>query len=236
MTDLLPPTSAATPPAPSPDFLLPVLGSFIACFACLFLISHVHDAPPWLRFLLAILPFQIVAPGIFLGLLLPARRHHGWQQLLQWRHADISPGTACRALARDLPRLLALAFAINIIIAIFREEQETQHAVKLLLQPASPLQRALTILTAVLLAPVSEELLFRRGLYEALSSRRFPVPFIVTSLVFAAFHLQWHTVPALFAIGLLLQRTYVQYGLRQAILLHAAYNASQIALLLIFHR
>jgi len=87
------------------------------------------------------------------------------------------------------------------------------------------------IVTAVLLAPVAEELLFRLVLYEALRLKRVVAAGPLAALAFALLHGSLHEMPALFALGLVLQWTRRRYGtLWLPILVHAIFNAASLAL------
>lgn len=88
---------------------------------------------------------------------------------------------------------------------------------------------------AVFIAPVSEELMFRAGLYRFLKGRlsaRFAL--IVSSLLFALMHFNTLSFLPLLLIGMLLCRAYERSGnILVPIGFHALFNANNIALLVL---
>lgn len=88
---------------------------------------------------------------------------------------------------------------------------------------------------AVIIAPLSEELIFRRVFYGFLSRRMSPVgAAVLVSALFAGIHQSILQFPALFLLGLILQFLYVRFNsLYPAIILHAFQNSISISLLLV---
>jgi len=95
---------------------------------------------------------------------------------------------------------------------------------------------SLTILFAVALAPVNEELLFRAGLYRFLKGK-FPrrVALGAASFVFAAAHYNLYSFVPLFVVGWLLARTYERSGhIGVSMVFHALFNLNTIVMFVIF--
>ena len=91
-------------------------------------------------------------------------------------------------------------------------------------------------LAAVLLVPLVEELVYRGMLWSALAKRGVPdaVSLVVTSLVFAAFHIEPYRFPVLFVLGLALGYGRIQTGrLGPCIAGHALINGIGMTFLLI---
>ncbi|MEI3428231.1 MAG: CPBP family intramembrane glutamic endopeptidase [Christensenellales bacterium] len=66
-----------------------------------------------------------------------------------------------------------------------------------------------------------------RGMLQGLLTRRLPRAGIwMTALVFAAVHLQWSALPALFVLGLALGYVNKCHGFWAGVLLHGLYNAA----------
>lgn len=97
---------------------------------------------------------------------------------------------------------------------------------------AGALAAGLTTISAVVLAPVNEEILFR-GLVQpllAVGTRSAWIAILVCGAAFACFHFPLvHTMPALFALGLLLGYLRARTGsLTLVILVHMVFNAKTL--------
>jgi membrane protease YdiL (CAAX protease family) len=109
-----------------------------------------------------------------------------------------------------------------------------QELVDLFTQTKSPVLLALMIALALVVAPVSEELVFRAGLFRFLRSRA-PrwVAFTVSAGLFAALHGNWVSSLPLFVVGLVFAAAYERTG-RVAVpmLAHAFFNLNTLLLVL----
>ncbi|MBN2452298.1 MAG: CPBP family intramembrane metalloprotease [Lentisphaeria bacterium] len=86
---------------------------------------------------------------------------------------------------------------------------------------------------AVLVAPCTEELLFRVVVHDALAAERVHGAAVWTSLLFASVHGIPEYVPSLWLLGFVLQRLRGRTGsLWPCLVLHALFNATSMALLL----
>jgi membrane protease YdiL (CAAX protease family) len=87
----------------------------------------------------------------------------------------------------------------------------------------------------IVLAPISEELIFRRFIFGFLAPRcGFITAMIITAGLFAVIHFSLYSLPALFLLGIGFQLIYLKFGsLYPAILMHAFNNAISVALLLL---
>ncbi len=115
-------------------------------------------------------------------------------------------------------------------------ETPLQEPVKILAQSSSLEEKALVILFAVIVAPVTEELFFRAGIYRFLKSR-LPggVALIGASLLFALFHFNLGSFLPLFVLGIFLAKLYERTGtIATPIMLHLLFNLVQIMLMFIF--
>ena len=86
----------------------------------------------------------------------------------------------------------------------------------------------------IFLAPITEELLFRRFIFGFLAPRcGFILAVVITSFLFAFIHFSIYSFPALFLLGVAFQLIYLKFGsLYPAMFMHAFNNA--IALCVIF--
>jgi len=115
-------------------------------------------------------------------------------------------------------------------------ETPPQEAVKILAQSTSGAENILLILFAVLVAPVTEELFFRAGLYRFLKSR-LPenAAMVAASFLFALSHLNLESFLPLLVLGILLTKLYERTGhIAAPVLFHALFNLTTILLMLLF--
>ncbi len=87
----------------------------------------------------------------------------------------------------------------------------------------------------IVLAPIGEELIFRRFIFGFLAPRYGFIPaLMITSGVFAGIHFSLYSLPALFFLGIGFQLIYLKFGsLYPAIFMHAFNNAIAVSLLLL---
>ena len=96
--------------------------------------------------------------------------------------------------------------------------------------PQNAAEWALALLSTALVPALAEEMCFR-GMLQGLLTRRLPRAGIwITALVFAAVHLQWSALPALFVLGLALGYVNKCHGFWAGVLLHGLYNAAVLVL------
>lgn len=94
---------------------------------------------------------------------------------------------------------------------------------------------AIIAFSAIIIAPLSEEIIFRRVFYGFLSKRMNAISAaVLVSALFAGIHQSILQFPALFILGLVLQFLYVRFNsLYPAIILHVFQNSISISLLLL---
>ncbi|MCK5802846.1 MAG: CPBP family intramembrane metalloprotease [Lentisphaeria bacterium] len=87
-------------------------------------------------------------------------------------------------------------------------------------------------MTALVVAPLVEEFLFRHVLHNAFTSARVRRPSLLCAFVFAAVHLTPYQLPGLMLLGLVLQRERERSGgIRRSILVHLLFNAIALGIL-----
>ena len=97
--------------------------------------------------------------------------------------------------------------------------------------PGASVPYILTLLVAaVVLAPLSEELIMRLLLFRSIRSYWPAGAAVLTSLLFAAFHGCPQYAPGLFLVGMALQKMRDKGGLPLAMILHAVFNAISLAM------
>ena len=241
------PPQTATPPPLTDDDQPYVLASLAAgCGAALGLlfVATVQRFIPGIMnaalpgFLLGLLPFQLMACG---AAALTLRARVIGQSLRTAMGLPDALHLPWSTLGRVLTQLLALypiLIAINLaVIAVCQhfgwpmpEQALTQYA----RQDCSTAFWVVAALGIVLIAPVCEELLFRQVIFRSIRYFRPGHAGIWTALLFSLFHGLPQYAPALFVLGLFLQRARSEGGLAQAIVLHSVFNL--ISLLLIVLR
>jgi len=117
-------------------------------------------------------------------------------------------------------------------------EHPNAHELLRFLRDASPSLQTLTIISAVALAPVAEELLFRGHLQTAIlytidregnSAAARWIAILLASIVFTAFHIELWMMPPIFCLSLCLGYVYERTGnLWVSILIHASFNAANV--------
>ena len=112
-----------------------------------------------------------------------------------------------------------------------------EHELLVAMRAMSAPWKALAAVSAVVLAPLSEEIFFR-GLFQSMIrmyTRRPWVAILVTELAFAAVHIPlWHTLPSLFLLSVVLGYNYARCGrLLAPILIHAVFNGVTVVSLLL---
>lgn len=90
------------------------------------------------------------------------------------------------------------------------------------------------VLTTVLFVPLAEEILFRTVLFEAILPAGRRRAAMITSLIFAIVHQVPEQIPALFVLGMILQKARWRRGtLAAPIFIHSAFNALSLCLVLV---
>jgi membrane protease YdiL (CAAX protease family) len=147
-----------------------------------------------------------------------------WNLLSRGPRFDVSDWLAWRSTERLPLRLIpfiTLPFLFGVALVISQMVGETQVDAQLMLF-STPALRIVSTIVVALVAPVAEEVVFRGALYHALlgSNERaeinwtnHAVPFVVTSIAFAALHVmagfeRWIANPDLVSLYLTAARTY----------------------------
>lgn len=144
-----------------------------------------------------------------------------WSERRHWGRAVI------RTLIVLYPSNVVLTLAVAGIAGWFGLVPQGSPAMALLMAAGTgPFFWVSAAVTMILIAPVAEEILFRVVFFEALRPYGEGTATVLTALVFALIHQAPVQIPALFALGLVLQRARSVHGtLWAAIALHACYNA-----------
>jgi membrane protease YdiL (CAAX protease family) len=169
----------------------------------------------------------------------------GWFAWTRLRAMGASPlrplrGADVRALALGIATLLALRVALAALLTATHQTAHVQagfehFSVVTKVPAATAISVALTVLSAVMVGPIVEELVFRGLLFGALARPLGVVTAaLISSLMFGAAHGDLVLFPALAAVGMVSAIAYAATGnLTVSILLHAANNAVPTAFLIL---
>jgi membrane protease YdiL (CAAX protease family) len=152
---------------------------------------------------------------------------------LQLSHFPRSAGRGLLWLLITYP----LIIVTQVVVQQFSgSRDDSQLIVRYFLEHPDLRYRLAVILMAVIVAPLGEEIIFRGYFYGVI--RRFGgrIPaLLISSLLFAAIHAHIPSIPGLFLLAMILCLLYERTGsLWAPIALHATFNASSIAALLLW--
>jgi len=182
------------------------------------------------------------------GLVVPAQSGAtlGAIGVLSRRRTDWRQALSVSIVGRDAWGLLVGAglqvglglIAYWVVVGLLGGEAPTQEVVEAAAGAVGPVERWMMVVGVVLLAPISEELVFRGvllGAFRRTRTDRFAV--VVSAAVFAGIHLldpnAVLAVPFLFVTGIVLGRSVIMTGrLGRAIAIHAGFNGVTVLVLL----
>lgn len=176
------------------------------------------------------LPALLVIAGIFIHRRVSRREHNGAGWLLR---APAMVGLSVLLYLAAIPILWFYSMLFQIFLYRLGFDLGMQDVAEIFMQPASPLVRIAMFFTAVVLAPVFEEFLFRGVLLPWVVRRTGFWPGIaIVSFVFAGIHFH---LPSLLPLFLLSSFFCVAYARTRSLLvpigMHACFNGVTIILL-----
>jgi membrane protease YdiL (CAAX protease family) len=134
-----------------------------------------------------------------------------------------------------VPVIFPLTFGWSLLLELIGIEPKAQDAVQIFAQLDNlPILLSMVFLTVVV-APVSEEFLFRGCLYRFIKGRStILLALIVTNLLFAALHQNLLSLLPLFLLGTALAYVYEKSGdLKVPILLHGIFNLNTVIVIVV---
>lgn len=133
-----------------------------------------------------------------------------------------------------VPLIGGVGFYWQALLEAVHLPTERQELVDLFVGAKSPVLLGFMVLLALVIAPISEELVFRAGVFRFLRTRM-PrgVAFVASAGLFALFHFNWVSFLPLFILGVLFAAAYERTG-RVAVpmLAHALFNLNTLLLVL----
>ena len=173
--------------------------------------------------------------GLAAIVVLRQRSEFPLQTVLDLRRPSHGLGRTCKRTVLLLPLVTLLAAAATLcwkqILQRVGIPVQPEPLLSLLSRESSAALWGSVILATLLVAPLAEEILFRVVLYETVRKHDPRGAAIVTSLLFAGLHFAPEALPALFVLGLFLQRERRRArSLWGAVFLHAGFNAVTLTL------
>lgn len=210
---------------------------------CSGLVGYVHaavageDAPTGAR-AIVLTSLAVHWPALAAIAVLVALRRGSWGRAFGWRAArlgaDVRRGlVAFVAMTPIVFGLLALNWLLLRALGI---QPELQDVATYLLEDAAPLVTLYKGFTAVVLAPVAEELLFRGVALPVLAQKLNPLGgMIAVSLLFAAVHGQFSVMLPLFVVSLCFCAAYqATQSIVVPVVMHMLFNGVNLALMSVF--
>ncbi len=209
------------------DFVWPIVGGFVGAFIGAALAFEAD------LLTLLIISLALQNAGHLLGVWAVARRRNA---TLSQIGLEIEPSDGI-FLFLGAGLQIGLSLLIVPIVERLEFEGSAQEITESITPDASTLAQIVLVLLVALVAPVTEELMFRGVLYQLLEQRRsFRVAVFGSALVFSSFHIiglstenflvaALITLPQLFIVGAVLANTSRRRGrLGPAVFIHAGFN------------
>lgn len=142
----------------------------------------------------------------------------------------VAAGTACLV---ALPLLALTGLVWGLFLEVAGLPTAPQDLLEIFTKTDSPVIFAGLLLVACVLAPVSEELLFRRGIYRYMRQRFGRAPsLLVSGILFGALHANWASFAQLAVLGTVFALAYEKTGdIRVPIVAHGLFNLNTVLLL-----
>ena len=221
------------------DFLwflwLVIFGVFAGSFASDILykgLGLASDTEDKTRFLFNGIGMQIGMLIVVCGYPLISKKDRGQlnTRTLPWPRAA---AIAAYGFLAAMPLLALLQFLLTAGLDHLGIEAPLQSIIEMLRESYSLMEWAMIVLMTVVLAPLTEELLFRAGLYRFLKSRCHPsIAANISALLFALIHANAFSFLPLWLLGVFLVYSYEYSGsIRVPILWHAFFNLNTLIFL-----
>jgi membrane protease YdiL (CAAX protease family) len=193
----------------------------------------INGLPEEIKFLATIVIMQLIPLILIIVSLFTLDNQESWLEKLKlqkWRM--YYPVIAVIGEIIIMPTIIIVVLAFQFILQTFKIPFEMP-ALNEIALTCSDNTFIMLAFSAVILAPVIEEIMFRRVLFSFLSCRIGVISgFIATSFIFAAVHGSILQLPGLFMLAALLQLIYLKCNsLYPGIFLHCLHNSVAIAVL-----
>ncbi len=220
-------------PIALPDFFLFLLCAFGGAVVTTIVSTEILSRCPLSqanRLILAGAFFQLGMLGGCLGFAL--RHRTGGHDYSRPRRGFFGPGLVTFCIS--VPLLAGLGLGWLALLDWLHIAYDRQSLVTLFAHAESPHQLALLLTLAVVLAPLTEELVFRAGLFRYFH-RRLPrwLALLVPALLFGASHMNLASLPQLVLLGVIFSLAYERTGnIAVPMFAHALFNLHTVAIVL----
>lgn len=221
-------------------YRLPCLAGIVGLLvgmSSLYLIAHKYSShSPLAELFLGLFPFQVFTFGFCFLAMLPMIFRDGFRKSLDF----ITPAPTFKEIAKYILKSLIILYPIvtvmNYISQLICETlsiKTQEQLISTLGKGSDSLYWACAAISAIVLAPITEEIMIRLVLNRAVRSIMPLWATLISTFAFMLMHGTPQYWPSLFLVGLFLLRARRVYGLKCAILLHSTYNLIAFAFIFI---
>jgi len=182
--------------------------------------------------IMVLMPSAIIIPGLCMIMYSVGRPG---QLLRKFKMIDLHRNHISSGFVGAIIALIAIANLMYIYHGILKKigVKLEKPIVEEILKNSEPNSLWIMFFAIIVLAPISEEIIFRRFIFGFLAPRcGFIIAMVITAALFAAIHMSLYSLPALFLLGIAFQLIYLKFGsLYPAIIMHAFNNAIAISIL-----
>ncbi len=214
-----------------------ILVGFTATAVLTNFLPESENLSDWASIWLGLVPFHIAGLSCAIAVIasnVPAKALMQWLDLTGVRAVKPLVEHAGKILLWVYPASALLTFVAAQILAHFDYEPAGSMLINILLQKNDLSLWVSMAFIAIFVAPVTEELLFRLFLYEMLKTWSRLGALVLTALIFSVMHGIPEQAPALFLLGIVLQKERERHqNLWAPILIHSVFNTLSFCILLL---
>ena len=225
-----------------PAALATAIAAFAGLFGVAWLAKHVGELPRLAELWLGLLPLHTI--GLLVCLVILAR-HYPRRQWLRGLNLSAINARAIVSWLGKSGLIVAVFYPVNLLVTGITVtvlkwldvEPQLSPVIRYLLDDVSAPVVLSVGIAAVIVAPLAEEILFRLVVYEALNTTEMIAPATTTALIFAVVHAAPTQIPAIFVLGLVLQRARRHAGtLWLPMIIHSLFNMTSLVLALVWEQ
>jgi len=184
--------------------------------------------------IMVLMPSAIIIPGLCMIMYFVGRPG---RLLRKFKMIDLHRNHISFGFIGAIVALIGIANIMYIYLGILKKigVKLEKPVVEEILKNSEPNSLWIIIFAVIVLAPISEEIIFRRFIFGFLAPRcGLIIAMVITAALFAAIHMSLYSLPALFLLGIAFQLIYLKFGsIYPAIIMHAFNNAIAVTLILL---